>query len=49
MKYRLTEETLEVRGHILHRIVALKDFSDIKKGKLGGWIEKEYNLSEIDK
>lgn len=46
MKYRLTEETLEVRGHILHRIVALKDFSNVKKGDLGGFIEKEINLSQ---
>ena len=34
-KYEFSGETLEVRGHILHRIKALKNFSDIKKGKLG--------------
>lgn len=45
MKYRLTEETLEVEGHILHRIVALRDFGDVKKGDQGGFIEKEINLS----
>ena len=28
------------------RIIALKDFSDVKKGQLGGLIEKEENLSQ---
>ena len=40
-KYELTEETLEWKGHILHRIKALRDFGNIKAGQLGGWIEKE--------
>ena len=44
-KYELTEETLEVDGHILHRIMALRDFGEIKKGSLGGWIENEDNLT----
>lgn len=44
-KYELTEETLEYDGHILHRIKALRDFGNIKAGQLGGWIEKERNLS----
>lgn len=30
-KYKLTEETIKIDGHILHRIEALKDFGDIKK------------------
>lgn len=30
----------------LYRIIALKDFSDVKKGDLGGYIEKEENLSQ---
>lgn len=46
-KYRLTE-TCEYEGHVLHRIVALKDFSSIKAGDKGGWIEKEGNLSQND-
>lgn len=29
----------------LHRIKALRDFGNIKAGDLGGWIEKEENLS----
>ena len=47
MKYKLTEETREVGGFTLHRIEALKDFSDVKKGEKGGWVEKEDNLSQL--
>ena len=46
-KYELNSETIEIDGTILHRIKALKDFSDVKAGDLGGWIEKEQNLSQI--
>ena len=46
-KYKLTSETIEIDGTILHRIKALKDFSDVKAGDLGGWVEKEDNLSQI--
>ena len=46
-KYELTSETIEFNGVTLHRIKALKDFSDVKAGDLGGWIEKEDNLSQI--
>ena len=45
-KYELNSETIEIDGVILHRIKALKDFSDVKAGDLGGWIEKEDNLSQ---
>lgn len=44
-KYILTEETKEVGGHILHRIQAVRDFDDVQKGDLGGWVESEKNLS----
>ena len=44
-KYELTEETLEIDGHVLHRIIALRSFGEVKEGELGGWIEKESNLS----
>ena len=44
-KYKLTKRTKLLDGHILHRIQALKNFGDVKKGDLGGWIEKEGNLS----
>jgi len=45
-KYELTDETKELRGRVLHRIKALKDFRNVKTGDLGGWIEKEKNLSQ---
>ena len=44
-KYKLTDETIEVDGKTLYRIEALKDFSNVKKGDKGGFIEKEENLS----
>lgn len=46
MKYKLTDETIKHNGKTLYRIQALKDFSDIKAGDLGGWIESERNLSQ---
>lgn len=50
MKYELTDEKKEFLGITLYRIRAVKDFelSDgtvIHAGDLGGWIEKESNLS----
>ena len=45
-KYELTDETIIVDGRILHRIKALDDFGDVRKGELGGFIEKEVNLSQ---
>ena len=47
-KYKLTEETINVEGTTLYRIEALRDFSDVKKGDKGGYIEKEENLSHYD-
>ena len=44
-KYILTEETKELFGRTLYRIEAARDFSDVKKGDKGGWIESEKNLS----
>ncbi|WP_375630582.1 MULTISPECIES: hypothetical protein [unclassified Bartonella] len=44
-KYELTDETIEVDDHTLYRIRALRDFGDVKKGDLGGWVESEDNLS----
>ena len=46
-KYEFTDETIKVDGHTLHRIRAVRCFSDIEAGDLGGWIEKEENLSQI--
>ena len=45
-KYELTDETMCFNGVTLHRIKALKDFADVVDGELGGWIEKEENLSQ---
>ncbi|MBX4335800.1 hypothetical protein [Bartonella raoultii] len=44
-KYEFTNETRCVAGHTLHRIKAIRDFGDVKAGSLGGFIEKESNLS----
>ena len=44
-KYELTDETIICDGRILHRIKALRDFGNVKARELGGWIEKESNLS----
>lgn len=44
-KYRLTDEVQQIGNHILYRIEALKDFGDVKKGDLGGFIEYTRQLS----
>jgi hypothetical protein len=41
-KYEFTDEIMNYNGHILHRIKRLSD------GEIGGWIEKEENLSQDD-
>ena len=46
MKYKLTKTTKEYLGIKLYQIQALEDFGDVEKGDLGGWIEKEDNLSQ---
>ena len=46
-KYEFTDETTEVDGHTLHRIRAVRCFSDVKAGDIGGWVEKEDNLSKM--
>ena len=45
-KYKLTEETTNMGNRTLYRIEALRDFSDVKKGNKGGFVEKEDNLSQ---
>lgn len=45
-KYKLTDKTKDFAGITLYQIKALKDFAEVKKGDLGGWIEKESNLSQ---
>lgn len=46
MKYRLTDEKKYCNGHIIHRIICVKAFGEVKEGELGGWIEKVGNLSQ---
>lgn len=45
-KYMLTDETKVIDGRTLHRVKALKDFGEVKAGDLGGFIEREENLSQ---
>lgn len=48
-KYELVPETVkEFYSKPMYRIRALKDFSDVKKGDLGGYVESEDNLSQTD-
>ena len=45
-KYKLTNNTKEYFGRTLYQIEALISFGSIIKGDLGGYIEKEENLSQ---
>ena len=45
-KFELTSETKVVFGKKLFRIRALVDFGNIKKGDVGGYVEKEDNLCQ---
>ncbi|MGV8151864.1 MAG: hypothetical protein ACP5OG_02190 [Candidatus Nanoarchaeia archaeon] len=45
-KYELTKEMLKYEQYKLYRIKALKDFSDVKAGDLGGYVEYPSNLSQ---
>lgn len=47
-KYELTNEYIIYLGKKLYRIKALKNFGNVKIGELGGYIEKEDNLSQYD-
>lgn len=42
-KYKLGESKA-YRNKILYRVVAIRDFGDVKAGDVGGWIETERNL-----
>ena len=45
-KFEFTEETKTTQwGVTVKRIVALRDFGDVKTGDKGGFLEKEENLS----
>lgn len=46
-KYKLIESSRAwLYGRPIYRIQALRDFSDVKKGDLGGFVESEGNLSQ---
>ena len=45
-KYILTKKFKEFFGIKLFQIKAVANFENVKKGELGGWIEKESNLSQ---
>lgn len=48
-KYELLKDNYVMHmGVTLYRIKALKDFSDVKAGDIGGYVEKESNLSHED-
>lgn len=42
----LYEDSIRIGSHTLYRIRALKDFGNVKTGDIGGYIEKEENLSQ---
>lgn len=44
-KFELTDEYIFHRGKKLFRIRALRDFGPVKRGDIGGFVEKESNLS----
>ena len=45
-KYRLLkDQVIEFEYHKLYRIEALRDFGNVKKGDIGGYVETEDNLS----
>lgn len=47
-KYKLIEGSRSWQyGRPIYRIQALRDFSDVKKGDLGGFVESEENLSQM--
>lgn len=48
-KYKiLKDQYIEAYGKKLYRILALKDLNGVKSGDIGGYIEKESNLSQSD-
>ena len=46
MKYELTTNFIKYKNKKLYQIKALKNFGYVKVGDLGGYIEKESNLSQ---
>lgn len=45
-KYEILKtNTYNMNGKTLYRIIAIRNFGDIKKGEIGGFVESERNLS----
>lgn len=44
-KYEFTGKTMHQMGATLHRIRACRSFGNVNAGDIGGWIEREENLS----
>lgn len=47
-KYILTEKTIIFNNKKLYRIKAVKNFGNVKKNDIGGFVESEENLSQED-
>ena len=48
-KYEILKDTEKIFfGRKVYRIRALKDFGNVKKGDIGGFVESEKNLSQYD-
>lgn len=46
MKYKLTDETIDFKGIILHRIECIASFGKVRAGEKGGFVKSEKNLSQ---
>jgi len=45
-KYEILKgQSITIYGRTLYRIRALRDFGNVKKGDIGGYVQNEYNLS----
>jgi carbonic anhydrase/acetyltransferase-like protein (isoleucine patch superfamily) len=45
-KFKLLNLSIDWQGRTLYRIKALKNFSDVKRGDLGGWVKSIDNISQ---
>ena len=47
-KFEITDKTKTIGNIVFHQIKAIKSFGNVKAGDIGGWLEKEENLSNIN-
>ena len=45
-KYKFTSQSIYVGQKQLYRIIAMRDFADVKNGDIGGFVESTENLSQ---